>query len=183
MGSSTGLGRFQDALHDLGGIARPSSGVLANQIGNQVRPTFVMETGRSVDLSPTANLRPFIEARAGAETLLRAGFDLSFGQVGKGELLVRDPVTGQRYRTIKNDGWSGVSFVVGADMAYVESSIFLPTDRGFSTTDSRDRVRAGLHFQNKNGAGGFYGVTWLGEEFEGQGGSQVVGSAQFNLRF
>ena len=183
VGSSTGLGRFQDALHDLGGIARPSSGVLANQIGNQVRPTFVMETGRSVDLSPTANVRPFIEARAGAETLLRAGFDLSFGQVGKGELLVRDPVTGQRYRTIKNDGWSGASFVVGADMAYVDSSIFLPTDRGFSITDSRDRVRAGLHFQNKNGAGGFYGVTWLGEEFEGQGGSQVVGSAQFNLRF
>lgn len=183
IGSSTGLGSFQDTLHDVFGVARPSSGVLDNQISNQIRPTFVMEMGRSVDLNETTNLRPFVEARAGAETLVRAGFDLTFGQLGKGELLVRDPVTGHRYRTIKNDAWSGASFVIGADMAHVGSSVFLPTNRGLSTTDTRDRVRAGLHVQNKSGAGGFYGVTWLGEEFEGQGSGQVVGSVKFNLKF
>jgi hypothetical protein len=29
----------------------------------------------------------------------------------------------------------------------------------------------------------FYGLTWLGEEFEGQAGSQVIGSARLNYRF
>lgn len=182
VGPGTGLDEFQGALHDLLGVSQPSAGVVANQIGNTLRPTLVLELGQSHALSDTVSLRPFFEGRAGDETMIRAGFDLTFGQVGHGELLARDKVTGQRYRATKQD-WSGYSFVLGADIAHVSDSIYLPENRGITLTDTRERVRAGLHWQNENGTAAFYGLTWLGKEFEGQSASQVVGSVRFNLEF
>tara|TARA_R110002049_G_scaffold23781_3_gene84472 strand:+ start:82486 stop:83403 length:918 start_codon:yes stop_codon:yes gene_type:complete len=181
-GPNTGLGSLQRAFHDLLDTTGPSSTMLDNQIGNGVHPTFVGEVGRSVDLGHNMRLRPFVEARAGAETLLRVGADLTIGDIGQGELLIRDITTGQRYRSIQNPDLGGFSFVLGADIAHVADSIYLPENRGFVLTDRRDRLRAGVHWQG-DGASVFYGVTWLGREFEAQTEGQLVGSLRVNLRF
>lgn len=59
-------------------VPAPASGLLRNQITNSIRPTVVMEMGRSFDVSNHSHIRPFVEARAGFETLVRVGFDLTF---------------------------------------------------------------------------------------------------------
>ena len=110
------------------------------------------------------------------------GFDLTFGALGWGELMSRDPVSGQRYRTIAQD-WTGFSTMLGVDVAYIGSSEFFPENRGPAANKVRERVRLGVHWQGENDTAVFYGVTWLGEEFEGQAGSQVIGSARLNFRF
>lgn len=182
IGPQTGLDDFQDWFHDIFGIRRPSDTVLDAQIGNSVNPSLVVETGQSFALGGRSNIRPFIEGRAGVETLVRAGFDLTFGELGRDELLVRDSVTGQRYRAITGD-WTGYSFVLGADIAHVADSEFLPDDRGIDVSSSRERLRAGVMWQGESGVSGFYGVTYLGEEFEGQPEGQFVGSIRFRLGF
>ena len=180
VGPATGLGKLQRELHDLFNVRQPSDATLDAQI-SEIRPTLVAEMGRSFQLAEGTSLRPFLEARAGAETLLRAGFDLTFGQIGGGELLVRENATGQRYRVIQRPE-AGTSFVLGADFAHVANSIYLPEDRGYALTSSRDRVRAGFHWQRGN-ASAFYGLTWLGKEFVGQADDQLVGSLRINLDF
>ena len=182
IGPQTGLDGFQSDLHDLLDVAEPSDAVLAAQIENQVRPTLVVEGGRRYGLGPRASVRPFVEARAGAETLVRVGFDWTYGQMDRDALLVRDPVAGQRYRVITSD-WTGYSFTLGADIAYVDSSVFLPDDRGPTLEQTRERVRAGVMWQGARGQTGFAGLTYLGEEFEGQSEGQLVGSLKFRLRF
>lgn len=182
-GPQTGLADFQDGLHDILGVAGPSTGTQAAQIANGFHPTVVFEIGRVVALGERTQLRPFIEGRMGAETLIRAGADLTIGRIGgAGELLIRDPSTGQRYRAIQDDTLSGISFILGADIAKVDESIFLPS-ASYTLSDTRQRVRAGMHWQGENGQSGFYGVTWLGEEYAGQGGGQMVGSIRINLNF
>ncbi|MYM54996.1 lipid A-modifier LpxR family protein [Thalassovita mangrovi] len=179
-GPMTGLDDFQTTLHDVLGVEEASDTTLGGQIGNGVHPTFVMELGREYMLGQAA-FRPFVETRIGVETMLRAGADITIGQIGRGELLVRDPVSGQRYRTMQNSA-PGRTFVIGADIAHVTDSAYLPASRGYALTDSRQRLRAGVHWQGEKSSG-FYGVTWLGEEFEGQSEGQVVGSIRLNLDF
>lgn len=179
-GPQTGLAQLQSSLHDLIGVTPQSPAVQAGQIPNGFHPTLVLESARVVVLGGRARLRPFVEGRWGSETMIRAGFDLTIGQVGRGELLVRDPVTGQRYRTIQQSGASN-SFVLGADIAKVAESIYLPS-ASYTLTPTRQRVRAGVHWQGERSSA-FYGVTWLGEEFVGQGDGQFVGSLRLNLDF
>ncbi|QUJ76856.1 DUF2219 family protein [Sulfitobacter albidus] len=180
-GSGTGLGSLQRQVHKALGVREPSRAVLDNQISG-VHPTLVAEMGRTLTLSPDLTLRPFVEARAGAETMVRAGADLTFGGVGAGELLVRESVSGHRYRVIQNADPTGFSFLLGADFAHVADSQYLPDDDGFELTDSRDRLRAGVHWQGRT-ASAFYGLTYLGEEFEAQTEGQVIGSFRINLSF
>ncbi|MDQ7069230.1 MAG: DUF2219 family protein [Rhodobacterales bacterium] len=179
-GPQSGIGQLQSIFHDLIGVPVQSATVKAGQIPNGVHPTLVVESGRTFDIGGQASVRPFLEGRLGSETIVRAGFDISIGRIGRGELLVRDPVTGQRYRTIQQPD-TGVSFVLGADIAKVADSIYLPSAR-YSLTPSRQRVRAGLHWQGDR-ASTFYGVTWLGEEFSGQSEGQILGSLRLNLDF
>ncbi|MEL6452561.1 MAG: lipid A-modifier LpxR family protein [Pseudomonadota bacterium] len=181
VGPQTHLDEFQDAFHDLFNIVRPSDAVREMQIGNAINPTAVFEVGQSFALGAQTDVRPFVEARAGNETLIRTGFDLTFGQLGEGELMVRDSVSGQRYRTILGD-WSGYSFVFGADIAHVANSEFLP-DGGVTMSDTRERVRAGVMWQSEAGISGFYGLTYLGEEFEEQSEGQIVGSVRIRVAF
>ena len=180
-GSQTGLDDFQGFLHDIVGNDNMSAGVRRNQVGNEVHPTGVIEAGRSFTLGPV-RLRPFAEARAGVETLVRAGADLTLGGLTQGELMVREPVTGQRYRAVRADV-SGYAIVLGADITYVEDSKFLPGRSGVQIEETRTRVRGGLHWEGRGGGSVFYGVTYLGEEFKSQREGQVVGSLQFRLRF
>ena len=181
-GSGTGLGNFQRAVHKALDVRKPSAATLDNQIGGGLHPTLVAEVGRDLSLTPRLHLRPFLEGRAGAETMVRAGVDLTFGNVGIGELLVRESVTGHRYRVISDNSAPGFSFLLGADIAHVSDSIYLPEEDGYALTDSRDRLRAGVHWQGDR-ATAFYGVTYLGEEFEAQREGQVVGSIHIKLSF
>lgn len=180
-GPQTGLDDFQDWLHDIVGGDEISRAARRGQVDDGFHPTGVIEAGRSFELG-AARLRPFAEARVGVETLVRAGADLSFGRLTRGELLVREPVTGQRYRAVRAD-MPGTAFILGADIAWVEDSEFLPGRANVTPEDTRARVRGGLHWEGLSGASVFYGLTWLSEEFEEQREAQVVGSLQFRLRF
>ncbi|WP_299726431.1 lipid A-modifier LpxR family protein [uncultured Tateyamaria sp.] len=182
VGPQTGLDDFQDAFHDLLNVVRPSEAVRAAQIGNAITPTAVVEIGRNFTLSDSTVLRPFVEGRLGNETLGRVGFDLTFGQLGRGELLVRDAVTGHRYRAVEAE-WSGYSFVLGADVAAVSDSEFLPEGGSVTLRDTRERLRAGLTWRSETGITAFYGLTYLGEEFEGQTEGQLVGSIRLRVPF
>ncbi|WP_295510838.1 lipid A-modifier LpxR family protein [uncultured Sulfitobacter sp.] len=181
-GPQTRLGMLQREFHDLIGDTPPTALTLNNQIGNGFHPTVLIEAGRSVGLGENRTFRPFIQGQAGIETMMRAGFDLTFGSVGTDALLVRDGTSGHRYRVIQNTRNTGFSFVAGADIAYVRESTFLPESRGYTLTDHRDRVRLGMHWQGKD-ASAFYGVTWLGKEYETQPDDQIVGSLRINLSF
>ncbi|MBP0484313.1 lipid A-modifier LpxR family protein [Sagittula salina] len=178
-GSQTGIGSFQTAMHDLMGVVAASPSVLSNQIPNAVHPTAVVEVANTIPLGRGV-LRPFAEARVGLETMVRAGVDLTFGPVGQGEFLVRDGISGQRYRVV-TDAMPGFSYVLGGDFAYVDSSKLMPASRGYDVTN-RSRARAGLHWQGDNKAL-FYGVTWLSKEFEAQPEGQFVGSMRIDLSF
>lgn len=180
-GPQTRLDQFQTALHDGLGVAPPSAATRVGQIGDNFFPGVIVEMGRPYRLGANRQFRPFVEARAGVETLVRAGFDLEFGALTQSEVMVRDGITGQRYRTILPDG-EGLSFVVGADMALVSESAYLPAARGFTLTDTRDRARAGLHWQRKR-SHGFFGLTYLGKEYTTQTDAQVVGSIRLALKF
>jgi Uncharacterized protein conserved in bacteria (DUF2219) len=178
IGPNTGVGRFQEEVHEIFGLSDPD---LSNQIGNRLRPTASVEVARMVDLGG-ARLRPFFEAQAGAETLVRAGADVTFGGFGRGGLMLRDTVSGQLYPGIPDDGAAGVSFVLGADVAHVFSSVYLPDGGQVDLTDTRTRLRGGINW-NTGASEVFYGVTWLSKEFEGQPEGQLVGSLRLSLQF
>ncbi len=181
-GEQTQLDHVQDLIHDVFGGKRASPAVEATRLGNDVFPTLVSEASREFAVGRSARLRPFVEGRVGVESLIRAGADLVIGEVGLGGLMVREPVTGHRYRVIEDEG-QGLSFVLGADIAHVADSAFLPESAGYDLTDARRRVRAGVHWQGQKGSNLFYGVTWLDKEFEAQREAQVVGSMRLQLRF
>ena len=67
--------------------------------------------GRPVDLG-WAEVRPFVEGRAGDESLLRAGVDLRFGQRERGALWLRDEITGQRYVGVSGSGGGAAGGIV-----------------------------------------------------------------------
>ncbi|MGH1577317.1 lipid A-modifier LpxR family protein [Planktotalea sp.] len=180
-GPQTRLDQFQTALHDGIGVAPPSLATRNAQIGNKIYPGGVVEVGRTFSFGERAHLRPFVEARAGVEMLARVGVDFEFGELTGNDLMVRDGITGQRYRTILL-GEGGVSFVMGVDTAIVAQSEYLPTSLGFTLTDHRDRARAGLIWQGKT-SHGFFGVTYLGREYTSQASEQVVGSIRLALKF
>ena len=181
IGPQTGLDRLQDALHGALGAPRPADAMLAQQIPDKIRPTLGFEAGQVMDLGAAVSLRPFAELRAGDETLVRIGADFSFGMIGRGELLVRESVTGQRYRAVY-DSAPGYSVTLGGDIAYVADSVYLPENRGYQLTSRRDRARVGLHWQGQK-ASAFYGLTYLGKEFLGQSEGQVTGSVRLKMRF
>lgn len=182
-GPQTGLDDLQEGLHDIFNGQDMGTATRSTQIGNDINPTGVIEVGHTLRFGTQTALRPFVEARAGAETLVRVGADLSFGSAGQGELLVRDPVTGHRYRTVQN-AIPGFSLMLGGDVAHVTHSEFLPSNQGYTLEDARNRLRGGVHWQGRAGHRAFYGLTWLGREFEGQRkAGQVVGSVRLHVEF
>jgi hypothetical protein len=180
-GRQTGVGQLQRRIHRLLGLKSPAP-ALANQIGNAFHPTISGEIGRSFQLSDRARFRPFIEAQAGVETYLRVGGDLTFGGFGEGALMLRDQVTGQRYAGIAGLDGAGTSFTLGADVAHVSDSAYLPSGGAAVLEDNRARLRAGLHWRGEKSEV-FYGLTHLSREFKGQPSAQTVGSLRLRVRF
>lgn len=179
-GPQTGIGAFQREVHELFDLDEPE--VLDDQIGNRIHALASAEVGRTFRFGDRVALRPFLEAQAGVESLVRVGGDLVIGRFGTGALMLRDQTTGQRYRGIAGVTEPGLSLTMGADVAHVFDSVYLPDDEPAVLSDDRARVRAGLHWQG-DASDVFYGVTWLGREFEGQDEGQVVGSLRVRVRF
>lgn len=180
IGPQTGISALQEQFHEVFSIPDPKG--TDSQLGNDFHISGTTELNLPVRVSEIVTVRPFAEAQAGVETLVRIGADVIVGQVGHTDLLVRDPVTGQLIRGVEGDA-PGVSLVAGADWARVTESIFLPEALGFAPTDDRYRLRAGIHWQVAPLVSFFYGATYLSEEFEGQEDGQVVGGLKLNFNF
>lgn len=182
-GPSNGLSQLQEFLHRA--FSAPAPRAADTQLGNHVYPYLNAELARPVSLGGAlggAQLRPFVEARAGEESYLRAGADLAFGASEEGALWLRDEVTGQRYPGIAGTSSGRTGFVLGADIAHVFDSPYLAKADGVRLVPTRKRLRAGL--STRLGAGTvFYGLTWLSREFESQPEAQLTGSAQLRIRF
>jgi hypothetical protein len=181
VGPGTGVDDFHRRIHEILSLPRPDR-AFADQIGDAIHPTASAELGRSFALGESGSVRPFFEVQAGIESLLRVGGDLSFGNFGRGALMMRDVVTGQRFEGVRGNRLRGLSLTLGGDLAHVFDSALLPDDGTARMRDTRERLRAGLHWRSES-ADVFYGVTWLGREFEGQPEGQVLGSLKVNLRF
>ncbi len=179
-GEQTGIGSFHSWAHDKLGAESPDP-ALENQIGNGFHPTLVAEIGRGFALGG-AEARPFVELRAGAETMVRMGADVTFGGFGPGDLMLRDRTTGLRYRGVAGDVQTGMTFTLGADVARVFDSVYFPSDGAVTLSPDRMRLRAGVQWQGEHNSI-FYGLSYLSPEFEEQSEGQVVGGLSLNLRF
>lgn len=178
-GPQTGASDLQSKIHDLLGLGEPQ--VYDSQIDDAFYPTAVAEMGRRIPLAK-AEIRPFVEAQAGVETFVRVGADLSFGGFTREALMLRDGPSGQLYRAVSGSRAAGLSLVMGGDIARVFDSHYFLSGDAAQPTDTRSRLRAGMHWQGDQSEA-FYGVTWLGKEFTTQPESQVVGSVNLRLKF
>jgi len=182
VGPQTQLMGFQETVHDLLSMPNVSSSVEANQVGNAVYPTLVVEGSRVFSASNSLELRPFIDAQVGVEDFVRVGADVVIGAALSSDLWLRDSTTGQLYSGIEG-GRGGIGIILGADYTFLDQSEYFPESFGTIAEDERVRFRAGMHSRLSEGSSFFYGLTYLGEEFEGQEESQVVGSLKLNFSF
>ena len=178
-GPQTGVGGLQRDLHKLFGMTPP--GDLSNQIPNHVYPTLSAEMARPYRFG-TTHIRPYLEAQAGVETYLRLGGDLVFGSFGQGAMMLRDAVTGQRFVAVRGADVPGVSFTLGGDIARVFDSAYLPDGGAAVLRETRVRMRMGMNWRGKKSEV-FYGLTYLGREYEGQPSGQTLGSLRLHIRF
>jgi len=179
IGPQTGVADFQEAFHDAFSLPRvPSS----NQIGNDTILGALGEASYVLRVTDRVTARPFVEAQIGTEDLRRVGGDIVIGAVSQDDILLRDVVTGQLYAGT-NTGATGASLIVGADIAQVASSAYLPASDGYVVSQTRSRARAGVNWVPYDGLSLFYGATYLSEEFEGQPEGQVVGSLRAVFAF
>mgnify|MGYP000406082777 CR=1 FL=1 len=178
-GEQSGIRRLQSDIHDA--LSMPRMNIGPHQVDEGVYLHGTLELARSMSWQ-RGEFRPFLELQDGVETLARAGFDLTIGSLGRDGLRSRDPITGQRLEGIVGDTRSGWSLLLGADIAAVERSVFLPEDRGYELEELRHRLRTGVNYGFGDG-NIFYGVTYMSEEFVGQHEGQVVGSLSLGLRF
>lgn len=181
VGPSTGVGSFQRTAHRVLGAPKPGDEVLATQMSDDIMPTLSGSASQQIRFSGSNSLRPFAEFRIGDETFARIGADFHFGNVGQNDLWLRDIGTGQAFRATF-ERVNGVSFLVGGDVAFVESSKYLPPEDGVTLNKGRVRARAGMHWQGEQHSI-FYGLTYLGKEFDEQSEGQFVGSVALRRRF
>ena len=180
-GPQTGISAFQNAAHNALGLLSGDA-AYDNQIDNGIYPTLTGEIGKNFTLGKGVTFRPFAGASAGIETWARIGGDLTVGHFGEGAVMLRDDTTGQRYRAVAGDLATGYSFILGGDLAMVWNSALLPDGGAAVMSGTRDRLRLGMQWQGETNAI-FYGLTYLGPEFESQPEGQVVGSLNIQLQF
>lgn len=179
VGPQTGIGRFQEQVHEVIGASPPL--VLDDQIEDAFYLGASGELAYPIAVNELVLLRPFVEATVGPEDMARAGIDVLLGNVGRRDLLLRDVTTGQLYRGTDTEQ-RGMSLVLGGDITAVGGSDYLPGD-GPAALGTRYRYRAGVHWQILPETSFFYGATYLSEEFEGQPEGQLLGSLKLNFNF
>jgi len=180
-GPQTGLSDLQESLHDAFDLPDPSAAA-EDQIGDAAYLAVSGEAARPFPLGAAVTLRPFAAARIGDETYVRIGADLVGGSLASGGLLVRDYGTGQLTEGTRGAA-TGFGWSLGADLASVADSVYLPGDDGRpGAEDTRGRVRGGAMWASQRWSV-FAGAAWLGEEFEGQDEGQVVGTLSVTYGF
>lgn len=183
LGPQNGLTQVQTEFHGLISHNQPNDAVRASQITDQVILGPVAELAWPITVGHS-DLRPFFEARHGAETLARIGMDLWLGAQSPFSVMSRDPVTGFRYgighAEIRD---VAVGMILGADVTHVEQSALFPATHSAVMERTRFRARLGIMAQ-RWGVGIFSGVTWLSPEFTTQSRQgQWVGSLRFFANF
>ncbi len=178
LGDQTGLMGLHDTIHQtFGGTSVDLSNFM---IEDGIYLNTTVEGARTFEVGATA-LRPFVEAQAGVETLVRVGGDIRFGNYDEEALMIRDAVTGQRVIGVPSAEGGGFTFSAGGDVAYVSESVLFPA-AGPDAEEIRYRLRGGVNYAF-GPSNFFYGVTYMSEEFEGQPEGQLVGSLSLMLRF
>lgn len=181
----------QNGIHAMTGLAKTSanptntidSEFLVNLEGRHTWRLHWDGPQRDVELTP------FVQGSLGMrETSLRVGADLIVGDALEGRTWGNDLATGALLAGAsmprKGFHWT---FFTGADLGYVASDAFL--DGGFAANGPSvprerlvPRARAGVLLEyDKLGVG--YSLNWLGKEFRGQPGGQVIGALQIKYRF
>lgn len=181
VGPQTGVSEFQANAHDVLGLE--SVRFTETQLGNNFYLGMTLEAAEVLPLSYGFTARPFAELQAGPEGIARFGADLYLGATITDDILMRDVATGHLYSATESSDPAGFAFVVGADMAAVVNSVYLPEDRNIVERDRRGRLRAGVHWHNENETSVFYGLTYLSPEFEDQPEGQITGSLKLNFNF
>ena len=70
------------------------------QVSNQFILGTLTDVARPIALSPSTNIRSFVEVQTGVEDLIRIGVDAGFFGDLSEALFARAPVSGQRYSVI-----------------------------------------------------------------------------------
>lgn len=179
VGPSTGLGRFQTWAHERLSVQTPA--MLSEQLPDRVYPTLHAAVARRLSVGE-AVVRPFGELQAGLETFARVGVDVLIGASYRNNFFIREPVTGHLMTNVRDSDDRSWGFVMGGDLAGVAHSNLLPGGRGYDVRSTRVRARAGVAYQGEN-SGVFYGLTYLGPEFEGQSEGQMTGSLHLRFNF
>jgi len=180
-GPQTGLDELQARLHEAMSLPDPANAA-ETQIGDAAYLTFSGEAARPIALGASAALRPFAAARVGDETFARIGVDLLGGSLASGGLMIRDVTSGQLVEGTRG-ARTGFGWSLGADIASVAGSVYLPDDGDFPGPETaRSRARAGLAWAGESWSvqGG---LSYLSEEFEGQSEGQIVGAVSLTIGF
>lgn len=181
VGPQTGVSRFQEGAHDTFGLSQVR--FTDSQLDDAVYLGLTAEAAEVLYLPYGFTARPFAELQFGPEDIARFGADFFVGSDIASEILIRDVATGQLYQGTGHEDNSGFALVVGADLAAVSDSVYLPEDRGAIASDTRGRLRAGVHWQGEGDTSAFYGVTYLSPEFDEQPEGQFTGSLKLNFNF
>lgn len=178
-GEQTGLAGLQESLHDAQDLPDPSAAA-ETEIPDATYLAVSGEAARAVPLGARVAVRPFVEGRIGDESFARVGADLLGGSLNSGGLLIRDYATGHVTEAVRGDQ-TGFGWVLGADIAAVANSVYLPEDE-VDLSPVRGRARAGLMWAG-GGWTAFLGTSYLSEEFEWQDEGQVVGNFALGFSF
>ena len=106
VGPQTGIKPIHSEIHQFFGN-NPINLSSADQLSNGIYLDAHAEVARGIALS-FGEVRPFVELRAGAETLARVGVDVTIGTLGRDGLRLRDQVSGQRVAAVNGfpeRGW------------------------------------------------------------------------------
>ena len=193
-GEQTGLFALQRAIHEFtgGGYDIRTSGdpVLENGISGRIEAALA----RRIPLGARVRLSPFAEASLGYETFLRAGADLAVSLLGSPRhldgILLRDTVSGHpsfvgagsRRAVGARASGASLGLTLGADLAHVSSSIFLPRSGPVTLDPTRLRARGALvaRFGRVHVHAGF---AWLSPEFREQPEGQIINTFGIGIDF
>ena len=179
IGPSTGVSDLQNWVHTNQNPINPQ--VILDQLPDAIYPTLSYEFAKHFS-NGFAALRPFADVQIGAETFARAGFDLTLARAPEQGFRVRNRLTGHRVPALNPSGGRQLSFGLGADIAYVLSSAYLPASHGVTLNPVRTRLRVGVSYQSQK-MDLFYGVSWHSPEFSAQYEGQIIGTVSLGVRF